>query len=481
MAFSSLVFLLFFLPIFLLVYYVTPKVFRNWVIVLGGYIFYAWGAPRFAFFLLLMIAIDYVLSRVIAWKNGQEKKYQARVLLIFSLLANIGLLGYFKYSNFFVGQVNAFLPLLHLSPMPWREVILPIGVSFTVLQELSYIIEVYRGTIKPARSVIDFAAYLLLFPHVIAGPIVRYIDIAGQLLARTYTRVGFFEGIRRFCLGLAKKVLIANTMSGIADAVFYLHTVRELSSPLAWLGIVAYAMQIYFDFSGYSDMAIGLARMLGFHFLENFNQPYLATSITDLWRRWHISLSTWMREYLYIPLGGNRVAKWRMYLNLWIVFLVSGLWHGANWNFIIWGGFHGLFLVLDKMFWLKTSARLPAFVNRALTFVMILVGWVFFRIENIHDAGLFIVRLFNLSTWFTPIAVRWTEVLDYRGIFTLILALGICFVPATRFAQKFATWLRAWQEGWKVFATSAYSLGLLVLSLCALVNAQFNPFIYFRF
>ena len=481
MVFSSIIFIFFFLPIFIFIYYLLPNKFKNLFIVIGGYFFYSWGAPRFAFLLLLMISIDYFLSLIIAKKNAAGHHRQSRYLLIFSVLANIGLLVYFKYSNFFVAQVDFVLSLANIPAMPWKEVILPIGISFTVFQELSYIIEVYRGKIKPAKSLVDFAAYLMLFPHVIAGPIVRYIDIAGQLLTREYNFNNFFEGIRRFSIGLAKKVLIANNVSGIADSIFYLHTVRDLSSPLAWLGIVAYAIQIYFDFSGYSDMAIGLAKMMGFDFKENFNKPYIATSITDFWRRWHISLSLWMKEYLYIPLGGNRISVKRTYLNLWIVFLISGLWHGASWNFLVWGAFHGLFLVFDKLFWLKLSERFSKFFNIILTFVIVLVAWVFFRIENINSAFLYIIKMFSFSTWFTPIEVRWTEVMDIRGAFILILALSICFLPGSSYFNLLIEKLKLKLGGLSLYLTPIYIFIVFFLTLMSLVNASFNPFIYFRF
>lgn len=481
MVFSSIVFLFFFLPIFLLVYYLLPNKFKNLFIVVGGYFFYSWGAPRFAFLLLLMISIDYFLSLVIAKKNAAGHRKQSRYLLIFSVLANIGLLVYFKYSNFFVDQIDLFLNILSIPPLPWKKVILPIGISFTVFQELSYIIEVYRDRIKPAKSLIDFAAYLMLFPHVIAGPIVRYIDIAGQLLVREYNFNNFFEGIRRFSIGLAKKVLIANNVSGIADSIFHLHTVRDLSSPLAWLGIIAYAIQIYFDFSGYSDMAIGLAKMIGFDFKENFNKPYIATSVTDFWRRWHISLSLWMKEYLYIPLGGNRISVKRTYLNLWIVFLISGLWHGASWNFLIWGAFHGLFLVFDKIFWLKFSEHFSKFFNIILTFTTVLVAWVFFRIENIGESFTYVFIMFDFSTWFTPVTVRASEVIDHRGTFVLILALLICFLPASSLFNRLVEKLKILFGGFQVYLTPVYVLFLYLLSFMSLVNAQFNPFIYFRF
>jgi alginate O-acetyltransferase complex protein AlgI len=481
MVFSSIIFIFLFLPAFLLVYYLLPARFRNLFIVLGGYLFYSWGAPRFAPVLVLSITIDYLLSLLIYKRNRGGKKRQSFYLLLISIFLNLGLLAYFKYGNFIVSQADLVLFFVHLPALPWRQVILPIGISFTVFQELSYSIEVYRGRVKPAHSLIDFVAYLMLFPHVIAGPIVRYIDIAPQLLHREYSVPLFFEGVRRFCLGLAKKVLIANSVSGAADAIIYLNQVRDLSSPLAWLGIILYGIQIYFDFSGYSDMAIGLARMLGFTFLENFHFPYIATSITDFWRRWHISLSTWMREYLYIPLGGNRISSARTYLNLWIVFLASGLWHGAGWNFIVWGAWQGLFIMLDKLFLLKLTARWPRAINIIFTFMVVSVGWAFFRIENFGYALKYIGRLFSFDSLFWPVAVRWTEVLDYRVITALVIGLLISFFPATRLWAKIVARFQSLKSARQTLIAAFYSLVFFLLSIMSLVNSQFNPFIYFRF
>jgi len=481
MVFSSTLFLLFFLPIFLLLYYLIPYRFRNLFIILGGYFFYSWGSPRFALILVFTISLDYFLSHLIYKKNKSGRKNQAKYILALSIFTNIGLLGFFKYSNFLIEQVNFVLGVFTFEAMPWREVILPIGISFIVFQQLSYVIDVYRGRVRPAESIINYAAYMMLFPQIIAGPIVRYIDIAKQLVDRRHSPEMFFEGVRRFSIGLAKKVIIANSMSGLADAVFYLHSIREISSPMAWLGILAYGMQIYFDFSGYSDMAIGLAKMMGFTFLENFRMPYIATSITDFWRRWHISLSTWMREYLYFPLGGNRISPLRTYINLWIVFLISGFWHGASWSFVVWGAFHGFFLVLDKLFWLKLSNRMPKFFNIAITFTIVMVGWSFFRIENIVSASQYVVSMFSINTWFTPVAIRWTEVLDYRLISILLLALFISFFPSTKIYSKISLLLNSMNKSKFTIFQAVYSLVFLLISLMSLVNAQFNPFIYFRF
>ncbi len=477
MVFSSLIFIFAFLPLFLLGYYLLPDKWRNFFIVLAGYIFYSWGAPRFALILFLTIVIDYFISLWLVEISGRRKKW----LVVVSVLMNLGLLGYFKYSNFFVGQLNFMLEALGWPDLPWKEVILPIGISFTVFQELSYIIEVYRGRIKPASRFIDFAAYLMLFPHLIAGPIVRYIDIAPQLIRRVYSTDGFIYGIKRFSIGLAKKILIANQMSAVADAMFHLNSVRDLVSPLAWLGIIAYSLQIYFDFSGYSDMAIGLAKMLGFDFLENFNRPYVARNITDFWRRWHISLSTWMREYLYLPLGGNRISPFRTYLNLWIVFLISGLWHGASWNFVLWGVFHGFWLVSDRLFLLNWLKKVPVALQIALTFLVVNLGWVLFRLDNLHLAIKYYGSLFAVDEFFKPIGIATREIMDTKQLFVLITALLIVFVPWVELSDMCRKRLCNAQYINLDALQMVLVISIFLLSVMELFNAQFNPVIYFRF
>ncbi len=471
MVFSSLIFIFVFLPIFLLVYYLLPHKWRNLFIVIGGYFFYSWGAPKFALILFLTIAVDYIISLYLAKIKSSQKKY----LLVISILMNVGLLAYFKYSNFFIEQVNGLLIFANFPELPWKEVILPIGISFTIFQELSYIIEVYKGKIKPADTLIDFAAYLMLFPHLIAGPIVRYIDIAKQLKTRTYNASGFYYGIKRFTLGLSKKVLIANPMSSIANAAFHLNSVRDLASPLAWLGILSYSLQIYFDFSGYSDMAIGLAKMLGFDFRENFNRPYIAKNITDFWTRWHISLSTWMKEYLYIPLGGNRISTARTYINLWIVFVISGLWHGANWNFILWGVFHGILLVAERSFLLKYLSKIPKFIQIGFTFFLINLSWVLFREENLSLAMKFYRRLFTLGDFFKPINIRMGEIINTKQIAIFVIAMLIIFMPWKKIFHKNIS-----NKKTEIFL-GVFNLGLFIFAIMELFNSQFNPFIYFRF
>jgi len=358
MVFSSSLFLLYFFPVFLLLYHLSKNTtYKNWIILISSIIFYAWGAPKFVFVVIGSVILDYYIIDTMYRSNDKKKR---NWLLTLSLSINVGLLLYFKYANFFVENVDYLLHSLGYQSVHWTKVILPIGISFYTFQTLTYSIDVYRGVHKPLKNPFQYLVYIMLFPQMIAGPIVRFNEIADQIDNRAHLEtidnklLGFF----RFGIGLAKKVLIANVMGAEADHAFSLAE-GELTSSIAWVGILAYTFQIYFDFSGYSDMAIGMGRIMGFKFPENFNNPYVSRSITEFWRRWHMTLGSWMRDYLYIPLGGSRVkTKRRMYFNLWFVFLASGLWHGAAWNFVIWGAFHGFFLILDKLFFLKLSNKM---------------------------------------------------------------------------------------------------------------------------
>ena len=384
MVFSSIAFIFYFLPLFFLFYYLADKRFKNAVILCGSILFYSFGAPRFIFVILGTTFIDFYLVRLMAATGRKQLKV---LLLCISLAINLGLLFYFKYSNFFVDNLNTILQHAGVKTLSWTKLVLPIGISFYTFETITYVVDVYRGIHKPLRNFWDYQLYIILFPKLIAGPIIRYHDFAGQIYDHTLfeTTENRLRGIYRFFIGLGKKVLIANVLGASADAIFNLPH-DQLSTTTAWYGALSYTFQIYFDFSGYSDMAIGLGLMMGFRFPENFNNPYTAVSITDFWRRWHITLGAWMRNYLYIPLGGNRVnSKLRLYFNLWLVFLLSGLWHGAAWGFIIWGAYHGFFLVMERLFLGKWLARLgkAAFIY---TFGVVMVGWVFFRLEYFHYA-----------------------------------------------------------------------------------------------
>jgi alginate O-acetyltransferase complex protein AlgI len=456
MPFVSPLFLFIFLPLFFAVYYCAPSRLKNLVGALASLAFYAWGAPRFAPILIATSCLDFWLSRQMVRRPERSK-----VLLSFSLVLNLSLLFYFKYINFFMAQlISVGLPF---DSANWSSALLPLGISFFTFHKLSYLIDVYRRDVPPAESLVDFLLYILLFPQLIAGPIVRYHEIAPQLKSRRADPASIEAGIKLFCVGLGKKALIADYVSTIADTAF---AQGFTPGPLgAWVGTLAYAIQIYFDFSGYSDMARGLAEMMGFVFPLNFNQPYRAESITDFWRRWHMTLSAWMKNYLYIPLGGNRVGQIRSALNLWIVFLLSGLWHGAQWTFVGWGAFHGFFLSLDKLFLLEATRRLPLPLRQLLTFVLVCLGWVLFRAENFSQAMSFYSQMFSPQL-FELGAEQLVRFSDISTRAWWMLGAGVVFAY-WRSPRLLDSWLVA--------------LGLYMFSVISLINASFSPFIYFRF
>lgn len=432
-------------------------------------LFYAWGAPKFVFILFASTFIDFYLVRSLHLNEDEKQRKQ---LLGLSILLNLGLLFYFKYSGFFVESISGLLNQWGLISKTIRlDILLPIGISFYTFQTLTYSIDVYRRKVEPLEKVGDYLLYIFLFPQMIAGPIVRFADIAKELRERSHKAINLFVGMERFAVGLAKKVLLANPCGRIADNIID-SNISDLSAPQAWLGIIAYTMQIYFDFSGYSDMAIGLGRMLGFHFPENFNHPYISKSITEFWRRWHITLGAWMRDYLYIPLGGNKKGKKRTYLNLWIVFFASGLWHGAAWNFVLWGGFHGLLLVIERGFKHKSwTNKIPASLKFALTFLLVMMGWVLFRIEDFSRLGEYYYVLFN-GRWTTE---NWS--LKNYEIVHLSAAISLSFLPLLPSLRVRNS------NGSSIILVgrSVLSLCFLILSLAWISSSDFNPFIYFRF
>jgi alginate O-acetyltransferase complex protein AlgI len=476
MVFSSSLFLLYFFPVFLLLYHLSKNTtYKNWIILISSIIFYAWGAPKFVFVVIGSVILDYYIIDTMYRSNDKKKR---NWLLTLSLSINVGLLLYFKYANFFVENVDYLLHSLGYQSVHWTKVILPIGISFYTFQTLTYSIDVYRGVHKPLKNPFQYLVYIMLFPQMIAGPIVRFNEIADQIDNRAHLEtidnklLGFF----RFGIGLAKKVLIANVMGAEADHAFSLAE-GELTSSIAWVGILAYTFQIYFDFSGYSDMAIGMGRIMGFKFPENFNNPYVSRSITEFWRRWHMTLGSWMRDYLYIPLGGSRVkTKRRMYFNLWFVFLASGLWHGAAWNFVIWGAFHGFFLILDKLFFLKLSNKMGKYPSIIITFFITIIGWVLFRSESFHQIGYYLQAMF---------AFDFGEIANYGSQFWLILVLAVFFSFSTlsKWGQSMEQ-LLFFPNNYPLkgyLSMSLVYLVLLALSLASITSSGFNPFIYFRF
>ena len=395
MVFSSSLFLLYFLPVFLLLYLIIKPGLRNYLALAASIFFYAWGAPNLIWIVLVSILADYYLVNYMHRCTGKKQK----ALLAASVFLNIGLLLYFKYANFFVENFDILLQGMGFKHIEWTKIALPIGISFYTFQKMSYAVDVYRKVKEPLARISDYALFILLFPQLIAGPIVRFNEVADQLTDRSknenteYRLMGFY----RFIIGLSKKVLIANVMGAKADEILAMDF-TTIDSTLAWTGILAYTFQIYFDFSGYSDMAIGLGKMMGFRFPENFNNPYISRSISEFWRRWHMTLGAWMRDYLYIPLGGNRVSsKTRLYMNLWLVFIISGFWHGASWNFIVWGAFHGFFLILDRLFLLKVLEKAGKFLSTAFTFFVTIIGWVLFRIEDFRSIKVFLKKMFSFD------------------------------------------------------------------------------------
>ena len=384
---------------------------------------------------------------------------------------------------FFVSQISLLNEGLGLSPLPWNEIALPLGISFFTFQKLSYIIDIFRRSVGPARSFVDYALYIALFPQLIAGPIVRYHDLAEQLRCRNPTPERFFDGIWRFAIGLAKKVLVANVVGQLADLAFASNAAGRIPLSCAWIGMLAYTFQIYFDFSGYSDMAIGLAKMMGFEFLENFNRPYISKSFTEFWRRWHISLTNWMRDYLYIPLGGNRKSRKRTYINLWIVFLISGFWHGASWSFILWGAYHGFFITLER--WARENQltfRLPVAVLQGVTFLLVAFGWVLFRSDTLEQAAMYFKSLFGIAPTSTSFSlIEWYYVFDYRSMAVLVLAALLSWLPWQ--SATVAVYKKAVAGKQTIDLALRFSISFLLILLCSmsLVTMKFNPFIYFRF
>jgi alginate O-acetyltransferase complex protein AlgI len=481
MVFSSVHFLFVFLPAFLGLYFATPSRFRNLSALGASLLFYAWGAPKLVFYLAVSCVVDYGASRLLV-RQGDRPGWR-RWIAGAAITLNLGLLVYFKYANFFVREWNGLLSHLGVTPLAWSDVALPIGISFFTFHRVSYIVDVYRKVTGPARSYTDYLLYILLFPQLIAGPIVRYHEVAAEIAGRKHSLELFFEGISRFTLGLGKKVLLANVLGEVADRVFALPP-ASVPTSYAWLGVLCYTFQIYFDFSGYSDMAVGVARMIGIHFPENFSNPYISRSITEFWRRWHISLSSFMRDYLYIPLGGSRAGPVRTYFNLWVVFLVSGFWHGASWNFLLWGAFHGFFLVFERLTGRTWIERLPKAAGIALTFGIVLVGWVLFRSPDLPGSVQFLSRMLGVSERLSngPPVPPWQRVVGGRALFTLGVAMLLGFLPAWGGLVRLkGRWEGALSTDRGSTLRFAGLMVVMLLSISYLSSSLFNPFIYFRF
>jgi len=467
MVFTSHIFVFYFLPICLLIYYALPNRWRNLFLTFASYLFYGWWKPWFVTLMMTSTVIDFFAGRVIS-KPGQTPRRRKAALML-SLCANLGLLAVFKYAMFAQENIDFLLQVFGQDGFEVMQITLPIGISFYTFQTMSYSIDVYRGKAPPVGRFSDFSCFVALFPQLIAGPIVRYNTVAKQLASRTHTIDRFASGISIFILGFSKKILLANPMGTLADSVFAVDAPTTIA---AWIGICAYAFQIYFDFSGYSDMAIGLGRMLGFEFPKNFNSPYHSDSITDFWRRWHISLSSFLRDYLYISLGGNRGSERRTYANLATVMLLGGLWHGAAWQFVLWGAYHGGLLAFERLIGKNAIYRgLPHLLRVVVTFVLVLFSWVPFRADNLTEALYFFGCMFGIVTPSNASSMLYAEIFSPYHMVMLIICLGfICLkTQSWDFVQKLS-WLKV-----------VVVLGLFVMALASMFTQAFNPFLYFQF
>jgi alginate O-acetyltransferase complex protein AlgI len=489
MLFSSPVFLFLFMPLLLIGYGIAPRALRNSVLLLASIVFYAWGERFFVVVMLASIAANWLLGLAL---DALKLPRQRQAVVVGAVALNIGLLAYFKYSEFLIVNLNELLAMVGAAPIAVVAQHLPLGISFFTFHSLSYVIDVYRGVATAQRRPIDYALYISFFPQLIAGPIIRYHDIYRQLEHRKVRLELAASGIERFLAGLGKKMLLANPLGEVADRIFAVPG-AELSPAAAWLGVICYTLQIYLDFSAYSDMAIGLARVFGFKFLENFNYPYVAQSMQEFWRRWHISLSNWFRDYLYIPLGGNRVPNWRIYLNLIVVFFLCGLWHGANWTFVVWGTIHGCFLILERIGLAKLLARMPRLVRHAYTLTVVMLAWVFFRSADLPQALQHLRVMFGLGG---VTSMDFLQYVDQMMIFSLVLG---SLASAGVFTRLTADWrsrqgqsegylhpgideLQIERDGGGVLGARAVVLLSIGLLACSQVAAgTYNPFIYFRF
>lgn len=458
MIFSSITFLYYFLPIMLLTYFVVPKKFRNVILVMFSLCFYGWGEPKYLICMVASILIGYLAGLGIA---RTKKRRWKKSFMVLGVATNLGILGYFKYADFFIENINRVTGM----SIPFLRVALPVGISFYTFQILSYVVDVYRGDTKEQRNLIDLAAYITMFPQLIAGPIVRYTDLEKQLKERTYTSEKMFAGIRRFTIGLGKKVLIANQLGEFVD-IFQNST--QQSVLYFWLYAVAYTLQIYFDFSGYSDMAIGLGKVLGFEFMENFNYPYISKSITEFWRRWHISLGTWFRDYVYIPLGGNRKGKRRQLFNIFVVWGLTGFWHGAEWNFLLWGLYFAILLMIEKLFLLE-KLNASKVLSHVYTLLLVTLGFVVFNVNEGQGIKWYFENLFGLG----GIPLVTAETVYYLKSY--LPCFGIAIIGATPIGKKIG---QHWKDTWLEAVLIA---GLFVVVTAWLVNGSFNPFLYFRF
>jgi len=478
MVFSTPLFLFGFLPVVLFFYYCSPGKTKNIVLLAASFLFYAWGEVFFVLIMIASILSNYLFGR---WIDSRKLKntHPPKRILSLGIFINLCLLCAFKYANFIATNINYLLDFTPIDPLILQPVHLPLGISFFTFQAISYLVDVFRGEAAAQKNILNLALYISLFPQLIAGPIVRYSQVASKIVKRHHTLSMTANGIYRFIYGLSKKMLIANPVGEIADSIFNLQP-SELSMGLAWVGAICYTLQIYFDFSGYSDMAIGLGRMFGFRFLENFNYPYISKSLHEFWQRWHISLSTWFRDYLYIPLGGNRVSKGRLYLNLFLVFFLCGLWHGASWNFVIWGLIHGMFLVIERAGFSTVLNRLYRPIQHFYTLLVVLLAWVFFRADTLTSAMFYLKTMAGFNT---PLIQFYT--FDYFLTHEAILAMTFGIILSLPVYPYFSMQKKFMGTPGKIYIFHGikfiFSFIFLLLAILKISSSTYNPFIYFRF
>lgn len=476
MVFSSIPFIFYFLPIVLGGYWLVGRRFRNAWLLLASLAFYTWGGGALVLLLLASTVVDYIAGLVVARGKAVGSTTLARLGVVGSVVVNVAMLGYFKYANFLVAQFNTLGRAMGIGEIAWTSVALPIGISFFTFQSMSYTIDIATGRAKRLTNILDFALYVSLFPQLIAGPIVRFHEIADEMRERSHSIDEFAAGALRFSFGMSKKVMIADSVAPLANVAFGAAP-GDLGTGLAWLGVVAYTIQIYFDFSGYSDMAIGLGMMLGFHFPENFRRPYSALSVTDFWRRWHMTLSHWFRDYVYIPLGGSRRGIGRTYANLWFVFLVTGIWHGANWTFIVWGIYHGALLAGERLFGQGTTrsedTRYPV-VRRAATLLLVVIGWAIFRAVDVGSAFGYLQAMFSLH----PGVILPAEI-SHRAIAAFVVGALAFLLPGHIVIGRIVADTNPRRGG--LALKWATLTGLFVYSIVLLAGGSFSPFLYFQF
>lgn len=467
MLFSSSVFIFIFLPLVLFLYYISGKKIRNYILLLASLIFYAWGGVNYLKILMVSILINYIFGLLI--DKTVDRSHLRKFILILGIILNLALLFYYKYYDFFIENINNILNM----NLELKRIVLPIGISFFTFQGMSYIIDIYRNDGKVNKNIFSVALYISFFPQLVAGPIIKYKTIDEQIRVRKESIDYFSYGINRFVIGLGKKIIISDMLGAISDNIFLLANSSGIDMITAWIGAICYTLQIYFDFSGYSDMAIGLGHLFGFKFPENFNYPYISRSITEFWRRWHISLSTWFKEYLYIPLGGNR--RGNVYFNLFVVFLVTGLWHGASWNFVIWGLWHGMFMIIERVIrnenWYK---KIPSFIKIFITLFIVIIGWVLFKATTLEEVLKYLSIMFGLSN-FSNITFEYTYFISRK--FIVLIIIGI--IASTPIFKNIFNRYR----DIKVFELIKTILIILlfIISIIFMVNSTYSPFIYFQF